>query len=194
MGKKVTIRIAKYIFDSYEAMVIIPKKLKFDGYISEKAFEKIKSDVKEIFGKELSRMSIRLYAHVMFNTNAEIEAYWKDGYKRGQEIWREKLKEINSDCVEFTNSVERFERGEEAGLINPENMYLKVLLALNEYDYPIKSKNLARNLGVGSVREELRVLTTYGLIAHPALLKTAISRKGKRYVKKRLNLENKSDK
>ncbi len=182
--KKVTRQIADYIYENYEALVIIPKKLKFDGYRFEKALKIIKSDIEKDFGVEVCTHTVKAYGLRTFNELKEVrkEAYKKDKRRRQQRL-TEKLKETSPDYVEFVESVKRFESGEKPGPIDPGNNYVRVLSALDNYGDSMLSKNLARNVGEDSVKEQLRVFAMYGLIGHPTQSKSAISQKGTKYLK-----------
>lgn len=176
--RKVTREIADIIYKSYEAMVIIPRKLKLDRYKHKEALKIIRSDIREEFDVTIAVETIKEYSYHTFDELVK---------RKRNYIEKRRIKEggvANSDYYEFLDSMKGFENEEVTLSINPTNSYVKVLLTLSNYDYPVKGKKLAKDIGVVGVREELKALKKHGLIERPVQIKFIISRKGRKYLKK----------
>jgi len=101
--------------------------------------------------------------------------------RRAQQKQKEKLRKTNPDLFEFREYMKRFENGERIE-IKPENRYVKVLTTFGRYDSSVTGKNLSRDIGVNTVKVELRVLNIHGLIKHDTYKKTIITQKGRKFL------------
>jgi len=173
---KVTREIADIIYKSYEA-------LRLDKVKYKEALEIIRSDLKEDFKKNFSINAIRHHIYYTFDEYRKLQRKYYEKHKkrekrRAQQKQIEKLKEENPDLFELRECMKRFESGETTVSIKPDNRYIKVLSAFGKYGYSVTGKKLAKNMGVDSVKEELKILNIHGLIEHSSKIKCKMSQKG----------------
>ena len=175
--KRVIVReeIANFCYQSYQEHKAA--KVRFDA-----AIESIRSKVADRFGEDYSFSKIQLYSSRSFE-EAEKKRE-KDALEHVQRR-REKEKERrveNPDYFEFLESAKKFKENQPVAPISPNNPYVKTLMMLNEHDFGLSSKKIARIRGKGATNE-LKICSIYGFIDHPSGMKTTISEKGIDYLK-----------